>query len=611
MILSAAYAFCGLFQGYLAIRLLFLVVFPPIAAALVYYLAGAYRDGEIRLLFVKDGKIPFLFVIIALLAALFPLLTHSFLFMDDLWYFDGSTVQNVIQLFIGFGRPLAGISAGFYSGISWSNSCIGRIISFVLILCYALLLYVWFQKFSKNNMLSLIMTVIVAGNFTIADMLGLILLFPMFFGLIFSAFSVMLFYHVYEKGKDLSKWQKLLFTLVSMLSLFYGFNHYAIATPIVFLFLAVIVYYEKWGKRLFYFFLKYAGLMVCAATLYYLSIYAFSSRYNIAGQIANRGALSFGVQMIIQKAEWFLFTVLPQCVYRVYCLFLGREIVITNNVYFSTGMRSHALTICLLILFAAILLVGFIRFYLRQRKVLPVVVLLAFIVFAFYPNLILPDSTYMSYYAYAVMALLLFYFISGIGEIGKLIRTKWNWARIRSAALPALCVICVLVCLNVNRYAQDFWVEYNMTGYTIAENAARDNLDEIKSSKWIHVIGTQSPVQSNTFPIYLVQHVLRNLGLNPAEYRITASSSSYCTVGLSTAEYKELLSSATAQEAAKLSGYYRKDPMYDLYWLNNYNIPKEDQTILEHAFNRAKQIPSSQDHAVFIDLSAFPQLARF
>lgn len=595
----------GFFQGYTALKITYLIVLPPVIAALVLYLMRLKKEGSIPLLKGSAETPAFSVAASFILFSLWPffLKINSFLFMDDLYIFNGRALNNLGEM-LQYGRPLAMLLQSLYSGMSWESSHKGRIITALFILIFALMVYLWLLRFAKQGYVPLLGAVLVAGSFTVADMTGLICIIHMPLGLIFSGFSIMLLYEVLNNRREFRGAMVWILGVSALFSLYFGFNHYAIATPIIFFFLAVPLLYEPWGRKQFVLLVWSAVLLAVAGALYYLSVHFFSQLYGVVGQISARGTVGLSLDFYIQKVQWFVETIIPQGIYKVMALFLGRNQFAPHNLYFATEPVSLTWKAGLLGTYVLIAGFGIFRL-LRRGKGIQALILMAFLPLSFYPMLILPQSDYMSYYAFANFALLMLFFLWSCMELAGVIwqRLSEPVHRLTGKLLPyAVFGLCLLSSIHVNEYVQEYWIDYNKAPRVLVEDALLREKDLLEETGWIHVFGSQTPVQVTNYPLQLIQHTLRDMGFAAVDIRITASIFPFASNGIVPALYEELKLTARPDQQGRLADLHHYDSNYNLYWLRG-GISEEDSNFLREIYTKAGLIPASDEDALIIDLT--------
>lgn len=136
----------------------------------------------------------------------------------------------------------------------------------------------------------------------------------------------------------------------------------------------------------------------------------------------------------------------------------------------------------------------------------------------------------------------------------------------------------------------------------LVEDALLRERDLLEETGWIHVYGTQTPVQVTNYPLLLIQHTLRDMGFAAEDIRITASIFSFASNGIVPAVYEELKLTARPDQQDRLADLHLYDSNYSLYWLKD-GISEEDSNFLRQIYIDAGLIPASDKDALIIDLS--------
>lgn len=613
----AAVLFSGFFPKYKGIKILALISFTPVFAAFVVFVVESLRKGKASI-FRCNNNYPFIIIVAGMLIAYLPYLTQPFLFGDDLWGFTGKA-NNDLGFYLDYYRCLASIPGSLYSGISWGNSNLGRCITFVAVIAFVWLVYRWMLVVSKKRLTSFVVAFSVAIGLPMADMLGFLSVFPLVFGLVFSVFSVSLLYEVHV-SREMSKAHRAWLTMTAILSMFIGFNCYIIATPIVFLLCASLLFFSTRSNRSNSFVIKYALVMILAGAMFY-GINAFAcDYYDVVGN-SSRGSLSFDPLFYADKGVWFFTVVLPQTIYSIWMSVIGTALSARHNLFWGASI-DQGVSIFILLVTAGLLAFLMARVYQREKRPLLVIGLVALIPASFYPFLLLPESNYMSYYAFPLYCLVIFYTILALREIA-LIIYRWRTgsgthvSRKGNKKTPLYIVIAVALLMvgQANCYSQQAWVNFCSKGYLIAKNTIMSNIDAINATKHIHVYGSAHPVSVSTYPIYLIKQVLSDVDYQFGDLVVTASTTESYLGGMNDDQRDAVLAQASPQTVDTINKYYIKDEYYNIYW---YTVPEgqsdeltaSDTAIIRDAFIASGLIPS-EGSAVFVDYRMYWQWVMF
>lgn len=587
------------YEGYFALKLYFLLIFPLAAMGLILLLVKSMAEIRKLVRNEKNGALALVALLVAEVIAVLPMLTQSYLFMDELWSFQEGGITSSIIGGIPYGRPLVFFPFSFYDGISWANSYRGRIVSTCIALLITLFIFLWIYKMSKSVACSFVLALFTCVTSSMMDMVSFMAAASILWGLLFSIVSILSFHEAVETfyAREI---KSLFWLIASLCALVLGFNCYAIATPIVFFFLGVYVFYRCEGKKIFSYFTTYAGVFLVSILIYYLSVLFFCDRYDIVGQVANRGSISFSPEFLIQKIKWFVTAVLPQGIYRILDALTFGRITVRNNLFWETSLIGN-LGWMLCGLFFAFILIGVVLFFRHgQREGLTTFVLEILLTIAsFYPFLILPESNYMSYYAFPCFCMsCLLFVIAALGFYRTVVfKAKnihlWKQVFIVGAA--------ILFAVEFNVYSNTAWVQYNTIPFTVAKTEILNQYQILKEKRQIYVIGAAAPVQLDSFSIQMIQQVLLDLGENIEEYRITCTLNDAYSTGIAQNIFEKVYEQVSQSERDLLNRCYSKDLYYGIYWAVEQNISPEDAQVLKQIFINTGVIPTREE-AVWVDL---------
>ena len=632
----ACYLFSGFFHKYIGIKMLALVSFVPVISAMIIYAVSSLRKGEASIISGRNN-IPFIYIAIAMLLAYLPFLTQPFLFGDDLFFFKGGANNN-LGSFLEYFRCLASIPYSLFSGIYWGNSNIARCITFGVAVLLAWFLYHWMLKVSKKRLTPFIVTLVMVVSLPMADILGFLAVFPMLFGLLFSVFSVGLLWETVE-NPNITKPHKIGLAIVAILSAFIGFNCYIIATPIVFVLCATLLCFSSRNKPLGRFVVQYAIVMIIAGvSSYAINIFAYNY-YGIEGQ-ASRGQLSFDPSFYAGKVFWFFNTVLPQTIFSIWMSLTGTFVGDRHNLFWGTTLDPVLGGILLFVTFA-LLAFAFVVWCRRTKRISIAIGLIALVPASFYPFLLLPESNYMSYYAYPLFCLLILYVVLSLRELVLVLQNRFSkngfyakesrdvskhrliarhgkdphGERSCRASSVLVAALGILLIVQTGSYAQKSWVNFCDTGYLVAKNAIMSNLGAVESTKRIHVYGSAHPVSISTYPIQLIENVLVDIDYDFGNLEITASTTESYLNGMGYEQWETVMAQAGEEEAKLLEKYYAKDPYYHVDW---YTVPQgqdegvttEETALLREIFVSCGLIPR-EGEAVFVDYRMYWQWMSF
>ena len=126
------------------IKLLILATYPVAISgvAMMSYLELSSVKDKNRL---RKVCLPYGLLAVCILLAIFPSLTHDYLFMDDLYEFFGSESVS-LGVTLRYYRPMAAFTRSFYSWMQLSNSHLGRLLAVSVLILFSWVLYYWAKK---------------------------------------------------------------------------------------------------------------------------------------------------------------------------------------------------------------------------------------------------------------------------------------------------------------------------------------------------------------------------------------------------------------------------------------------------------------------------------
>lgn len=546
---------------------------------------------------------------VGVVLAMLPLLTNDFLFMDDLYgppstCFEGISQYN-LGAFIHVFRPLAVFPNLLFTGVGFQNSHVARCIAAGFLVLFSLLLYFWIFYYTGRRLFSMVLSFGICVNVSAADLLGPICINPMLIGICFSALSVILYTKSHNTEDHV---MRCILIVSSVVALFLSFNEYAIATPIIFLFFSIRLWYREYKRSIFNELVGYAVIMLISVIVYIMFARFTVLYYQVSAQ-ESRSELIISLGQIISRTLKFLTIILPQCSYRILVSIMGMPGGM-HNTYFQTDISTEygnfAVTLVSLLAVAS-----FVGLWFHQKKqILPVLIGIGFLFFSYYPFFVLPDDTYMSYYAYPMLSMLFFLSLSGIDNILKYC-FKNTLSHNKGKAMKTatmLMVTCLVV--QVNQYCSQVWVNYCTTGQTLMKNAIYLGRDTgvLDQTNRVHIYGTVMPVAIRSYPILLAQHILEEVGYH--DVVITQSDTNTEILTLMESDWQSIQEHCTKKEIALINRFYNHSSYYNFYSRNESIMNNEEQTLMISAFQKAGLLPGEEACAV-VELRELINLAEF
>lgn len=135
-----------------------------------------------------------------------------------------------------FPRPLAFFVDALYKDVFWTNSNLARLFSALIAMFFTSLLFFWIYKWSKNTSFAFLLTVFTCVTSSMMDLVSFLAGCPILYGLLFSSVSLYSFQEATDAFHNNQKGISCFWIVISFFTLIFGFNCYAISTPIVFSF---------------------------------------------------------------------------------------------------------------------------------------------------------------------------------------------------------------------------------------------------------------------------------------------------------------------------------------------------------------------------------------
>ena len=609
IVLSAKLMPFAISKNFIPIAIFCIFLFSAAATYALKYLAtGSDPGNSEKASVVKKYKYEIALTIIIVITML-PLLTESFFYYDD-WWGLGNLAADIaslnVQSMVTFARPFHNFTFLIFNNISIHNAFILKWVALPAVILYAVVLYRWLSSKTQNNGLSFLLACILSVFAPVMDCLGYGSITPYFYSVMFSAFSVICFEHAYECYLQKEKSKLLINFAFAFIMLFVALLTYQVGVQIVFILLAVAVYFNFQKKSLFKF--NFAYLIFFGVTnVSYLLIFKILRWIYHAGTWRSQ---TIGSQSELVGKIYFFKAVLIQCIMQI-------EAAFTGGSFFNERYRGYFISFSnqnvgnLLFMFVIVMIVlALISYWLRTRSVLGLLSLLAFIPMSFFVFLILSESGYLTYYAFGLISLLMFYFLTGLISFAQLV-----WEIIRKLSLnfktivekefkPAYLLLPMLVlsALVSNYYVRDFYVNYNSAVYNFVKYSIQTAI-ETGDIKRIHVYGLISPINADVYSGFVVDTALKDLGKNVPDYEITYSRNKYFFMRMQEADYVRIYDLVPEHDKQILDRIYAFGETYSEYYIKAWPS-EEDQLELQRIFMSAGVIPqASSSDTLVIDIT--------
>jgi len=592
-------------QNVIFIVVLCILLFSAAATyALAYLYIGAEAFQSEKRGIVERYKYELAIAVVLLITAL-PLLTESFFYYDD-WWGIGNKALLTRQNIITFARPIQILIYAVFDNISIRNAYVFKWIFLPAIVLYAIVLYRWLYLKTEDNTFSFILACILSVFAPAMDLLGYSATSAFCYSILFAALAVIFYERAYQSDWQKEKLTFLVNLIFAFLFLFVALLTYQIGAQIVFVFLAIDVYFNVQKKSHLLKNLAFLSLFIISNGFYLLFIKYLNWAY-LVEITGNRSEIIRSLPQAVEKISFYKSVVWQSMMQVVAALTGGSFILERYRGYLITFSNYYAGNLLLLFV-GAMIFIAFTSYWLRTRNSIGLLSLLAFMPMSYFVFLVLAESSYLTYYAFAHISLIMFYFIVGlIASIQfvwrKIIHRNEEIISIRvikpAYIIAPLLVACALIS---NYYVRDFYINYNRTVYDFVKYSLQTTLGS-GDIKRIHIIGSISPINADVYSRFVAETAIKDLGRNVTDYTITFSKNRFFLVQIESADYIKIRKRITEADRQELDKLYTFTPTYRQYSIKSW--PSEaDQRELQRIFILAGMIPpSASPHTLTIDLS--------
>ncbi len=540
------------------------------------------------------NKDVFIIVFVGVLVFL-PILSTPFYFQDEYWNYPGYVVDS--EVIWSYGRIFQSLFGMMFSFLNPQNIYIGRWFTVFWAIILAFYLYNWLWKESQNRWLSLLISMAICYSSVMVDCVAYLSINSFIFGVILVCISTILFEKAFTAR--IAKKKSLKYLIVSVLCLYCSIHSYQLVLTTIFLLYAIKVWYSKERKKIVIQFWANIFLMVVVVGVYYASIILAN---NINGTVLNtRAQFISDIPQLIQKIQWFCLHVLPAAIDRIIVVFGGRAIISSKNYWYYLNYRSDISLEVIWLLRGIILLMVFgtiIMYLYRTHKILESLFLFLAIPASYGIYLLLLENGYLTYYAFPLISLLLFYIAMFIYEIIKIITNN----RESIVCYIGTAIIC-WIGIQTYVYANDFWVQTNKESYDFLYHSLETNLcNQDNDVNWIHVYGTPNPEQNTAYSVFAVELICRELGIDYTDYRITSTNNFEYALTMPEGDMSIAEEKLDDLEIKKLKEFYSYDQTYNQYYWN-YKAGIDEINEIRELFIKADLMPDKSDNAVIVDLT--------
>ncbi len=535
--------------------------------------------------------------------AFLPLYMQNFMYGDDFWWFD-SNFSGSLERGLYFNRPFICFLRGILNDTSFLSIRYFRICNGIILLVFGCVLFRYLSIKIGNCKVAFFFSVLTIGSCTAVDCIGYATIFPINSSLLLSASSLV----AYMKAQNSIGQKKLMFLGVSGISLFSAFCMYQIGTPIVFLLYMISERVNSNSKecsefgrlKKAFFYLIYYGII---AILYLLITKGLQALTGVALGQSQRGEIITSAGDIIKKIIWFFSEVYPQAFTRIAGIFAGGLLFREDNMFYHcTYLRVEigVLIECILII---LIIISIINCVYKQQSVIYAFIAIIAIPLSFWPFLVLPESSFVTYYALGIILLLLWYVFDGILVIKDYITSKLKFNSNRIGEIFYSIIILIIV-LQSNFYSENAWVNSNRDSYEYLANSIVSELSDKDNIDTIIIRGNLNPYPGggHDYVIYCVYDILKEMGYNADLYKVVQSDNGYYPLNFSDTEAsyaKEILGEETLN---KILQYYVHDIMYSRWLYNGMKIGQSEMEFLQECFIKTNLIAIENDTSISINM---------
>lgn len=542
--------------------------------------------------------------------ALFPFFLTGFAYGDSYVNLQaGRTPSWVMYGAIAMKRPFVGITSACSINTSVEGSYILRMCLSVGIVVCAILLYRFILEKMNSKPMALLLCIFLCASVITVDCVAYLAVYPIVFSLLFSAIAYLEWEAFADKIGEGNRRQAILYGVAFAGSLFTAFCMYQIGTPMFFVLLIISVLDERRQDQGV---IKKGVSAVFSygviAALYLLCTSWLQKIFEIQNTQSERSAFIHTIPEVLAKTKWFFQAVIPQSIYRIWASVMPGGFFTTNNLFYTISFKSSNLRSALMAC-----TIGFILFYfarlLFKKQWQKVFGCLCGIPLSFYPFLLLPESTVLTYYMLPLIMLLEVFLFQGVRELLRCIHYVLG-DKVQCRRKTMVLLVSALVAINGARYANG-WVLYCRDSYQYMKQCILSN--ETEDVHNIHVFGSISPyVGSGPYVVAAVERIIEETGGDLTQYTITQSDTSYSIAQLTSENAKALERALSNQDYQRVMGFYEYNKYYECYYLNTNYFLEEDKEFLTRCLTDAELIPSANDKTtLIISLTGFHRTHSF
>lgn len=587
--------------GYRILEILFSICMIIALTWMIYYLV--IEDDDIVSKKVRMGY--YLKLLAVQVCAFLPMYTQNFLYGDDLWGF-ASEFDGNLSTGLHFSRPFFSFLYGTLTNTSYTSIRYFRVYNGIILFLFGCIVFRYITTRVRDCKVAFLFSAIAIAGCTAVDCIAYASVFPINSSLVLSAISFI----IYLKARTSSGRYKIILLLESGLCLFAGFCMYQIGTPIVFLLYVINEKYsleenerERFGKALLY--LVYYGIV---AISYLLANNVLQTLVGMKNELAARGTIITSIDLYIKKLDWFIFEVCPQALTRLISNLFGSAFFTQNNMFYGCKYMSRGVegTFIAILMVFVIISIGATAY--RKKSFVYAVLSVLAIPLSFWPFLVLPESTFLTYYAIAIILLFLWYVIDGLvilscGLFKILSRFIKNGGNIGEKVIG---MVVVIVALQSNYYAENAWVNYCRDSYEYIADTLLLELDGRDDIDTIIVNGTINPyVGLGDYVKFCVQDALNELGYDANQYNIVPIDNGYFLWQFWDSDLAGMEQILGDDRMSQLLQYYNYDELYGVWYYCGTITEQSELDFLKECFVSTGQLVVEDESTISIDMKGF------
>lgn len=503
---------------------------------------------------------------------------------DDWLNFIGGFIDVTVRQ----GRELTGLFTDMFSFITVSNSYLLRIIAIIGLTLYAWIIFgILINRTSRKKafMISL-MTVFITPIVNVVSY-GVMFIYP--FAFVLGAISVILYQKSFQyKNNSIYKYYCL---ILGTCSICIGNLIYQVATMSSFFVLCLYcIYNRSKNKKQDIINLFYIPFFITSTGLYFIIVRALAKYYQTE---IDRNSIVSNFNQIVEKITWF-FGILSQNIKQLISSFMSvlfyQDLNLTAFIYFKYKIIGFLLYLIIIFTIVFFLLKNF------RKRFLALFTVLSLIPLSYYCFLILTENGAASYYYTTLCSILLILCVEGAAQFCDKLQIKLAYKNILLVAL------LVMEMFSANLYQRLWWINGNSIPFEYILHELEIN--DLDSTKWIHIYGTVRLRQADSYAVHEVQRALQELGIEDInEYRITCTSNKYYPAIIEYSIYNNLRTDMTEEELLFLDNNY-VDVGNGTYEIKNSNPDSDLKADLYRIFVKADAIPENGE-AICITLNMY------